>query len=904
MIGNIALALTLTASLAGMVLYILAARGRTELTIPARRVTQLASLGMLAACATLLYYIFNYHFEINYVYEHASRKLSKFLLFSTFYASQEGSFMLWGLWTSLIALFLIRYARRQRYEAHVMAIFLSVLVFISIMLLAKSPFETIYAAHPGEVLKGWVPADGKGLNPSLENLWIVIHPPMLFLGFSLLAVPFAFALAGLIKRDYQGWVVTSMPWTLGAAMVLGFGVMLGGFWAYETLGWGGFWAWDPVENASLLPWLITVAAVHSMLTQKRTGGLIRTNIALTLLAYALVLYASFLTRSGVLGDASVHSFAAPSDLAVTLLYIALGTFILVPLSIFVWRWREMSGFAQDYKILSRETGLAIASALLGASALVVFIGTSAPLLKKKVETGFYNNLHIPLITVLLIINGLSLLLKWRESNWSEVWRKSISAMVAAAIFTIVVVLFGVHDPEYIAVVAAASFALFVNLEIGWKILRGHWAVSFERSAPTRRDYPRRLFTALGITLLLALVSLLIATAGDYNLFGSIIGQYWSYGTLLFALLLTTFVVIGYPKFIFDTKFLGAYVAHVGLAVFVLGVIFANGYTKREIIRLPMNKPTAAFGGQYLLTFKGTDQVPNPQLKKELDDSLAHGELSHEDYEVKLQSLAADNVYWLINVANKSGYLATARPLTFWTDFNQRQEPIRNPSIIKFGSRDLYFTLDAFEQEGGFPKDTLGKMQEANVLDGKLRLKFLSFDFPPSERAKMMSQQPFHVKATVVAATDVHPAGDTLTLGVTRNPVTDEAKEDDITVPGTRYHVQLGQLMPDMQNPANSKVVLRYFDLDHLPPPPTDVVTVEAFIKPWINLVWAGILTLVIGFGFSVVRRRREALVAIDRAEKAYQKLLASGHAKQSPDAASMKSAGRMPLLKKKRATNA
>ncbi|HET6401992.1 MAG TPA: cytochrome c biogenesis protein CcsA, partial [Candidatus Kapabacteria bacterium] len=193
MIGNIALALTLTASVAGMVLYTLAARGRTELTIPARRVTQLASLGMLAACATLLYYIFNYHFEINYVYEHASRKLSKFLLFSTFYASQEGSFMLWGLWTSLIALFLIRYARRQRYEAHVMAIFLSVLVFISIMLLAKSPFETIYAAHPGEVLKGWVPADGKGLNPSLENLWIVIHPPMLFLGFSLLAVPFAFA---------------------------------------------------------------------------------------------------------------------------------------------------------------------------------------------------------------------------------------------------------------------------------------------------------------------------------------------------------------------------------------------------------------------------------------------------------------------------------------------------------------------------------------------------------------------------------------------------------------------------------------------------------------------------------------------------------------------------------------
>src|SRR5436190_13064628 len=379
MIGNLALALTFTSSIAAIVLYILAARGRTELLIAARRATQLALLGMFVACATLLYHIFNYHFEYNYVYEHASRKLSKFLLFSTFYASQEGSFMLWGLWTAMIAVFLIDYARRQRYEAHVMAIYLFVLVFISLMLLTKSPFETIYSAHPGEAPKGFIPADGKGLNPSLENLWIVIHPPMLFLGFALLAVPFAFALAGLIKRDYQGWVVTSIPWTLGAAMVLGFGVMLGGFWAYETLGWGGFWAWDPVENASLLPWLVTVGAVHTMLTQRRTGGLIKTNIGMTLLAYALVLYGSFMTRSGVLGEASVHSFADPGNLAFTMLVCAMGAFILGPLVFYIWRWREMSGFSQDYKVLSRETALSIASAVLGASALIVFIGTSAPL---------------------------------------------------------------------------------------------------------------------------------------------------------------------------------------------------------------------------------------------------------------------------------------------------------------------------------------------------------------------------------------------------------------------------------------------------------------------------------------------------------------------------------------------
>lgn len=875
MIGSIALALTFTASLTAIVLYTLAARGRVELTIAARRSTQLAILGMFVACGTLLFYIFNYHFEINYVYEHASRKLSKFLLFSTFYASQEGSFMLWGLWTSLIALFLIRYARRQRYEAHVMAIFLTVLVFISLMLILKSPFETIYAANPGQAMKGMVPIDGKGLNPSLENLWIVIHPPMLFLGFSLLAVPFAFALAGLIKRDYQGWVLTSMPWTLGAAMVLGFGVMLGGFWAYETLGWGGFWAWDPVENASLLPWLVTVAASHTMLTQKRTGGLIKTNIALTLLAYALVLYGSFLTRSGVLGDASVHSFADPGYLAFSMLVCALGFFILVPFGIFFWRWREMSGFGQDYKILSRETGLSIASAIIGASALVVFIGTSAPLVQKKVDIGFYNNLHIPIVIVLLLVNGLSLLLKWRQSNWNDLVRKSIVALVATLVFTTVVVLLGVHDPRFVAICGAAFFSLFVNLEIGWKILHGHWGVSFDRTPPSSRDYGRRVWTALSITLLLAILSLVIGSAGDYNLFGPAIAQNWPYFAILFAFLLAAFVIAGYPKFIFDTKFLGAYVAHAGLAVFAIGVIAANGYTKHDIIRLPLNKPTPAFDGKYTLTWHGID---------------------HKD-------TVNEHTYWIVGIADKSGYIGTARPFTFMTDFNQHQEPIRNPGIVKYAARDLYFTLDAAETEGGAPLDTLGKQQEATVLDGKLKIKFINFDFPQSEKIKMMSQQPFHVKATVVASTDIHPAGDTLILGVTRSTVSEAVKQDDILVPNTSFHIQLGQLMPDMQHPANSRVVLRYFDDQHLPPPATEVITVEAFVKPYINLVWAGILTLVLGFGFAVVRRRREALVAIERAERSYAKLIASGHAPMSPDAPLVEGLPRTPnLLTKKKYT--
>jgi c-type cytochrome biogenesis protein CcmF len=866
MLGNLSLAVTLVASIASIVLYILVARGDRRWLQAARFSTGSAIVGMLSACGNLLYYIFTYRFDVSYVYEHVSRKLSTLLLFSTFYASQEGSFMLWGLWTALIAIFLTEYARRQRYEQYVMPIFMSVLAFIALMLVARSPFQTIYSAHPGEVAAGFVPLDGKGLNPSLENLWIVIHPPMLFLGFALLAVPFAFALAGLIRRDYQGWVVTSMPWTLTAGMVLGFGIMLGGFWAYETLGWGGYWGWDPVENASLLPWLVTVAGAHTMLTQKRTGGLVRTNIAMTLLAFGLVLYGSFLTRSGALADFSVHSFASPGNLAYTMLLGALILFVTVPFGLLIKRFNDMRVYAQDYKILSRETSLSIASAVIGASTLVVFIGTSLPLINHKVETDFYNNLHIPIAIVLLLVNGLSLLLKWKQTKGVDVWKKSIPALIFACTGTAVAVLFGVHELPFLLMILSALFSLAINIEVGYKILKGHWDVTFDRSAPSRQDYWRRIGTALGLSIGLGLIAMIVYTAGDYNLYPPIIASSWQFGALTFALLAAVFVVIGYPRITVDTKFLGAYIAHAGVAIFILGVIASARYSEKEIIRLPINQATSAFEGKYTLTFRGTTEEAN------------------------------EHTHWLIDIDNKNGHLGQARPLTFWTDFNEHQEPIRNPGIVKFATRDLYFTLNSADYEGGTPRDTLGKGETRQIFPST-QLTFEDFNFPATEKAKMFAQQSFHVEATVHVKT-AKDSSHTLVLGVTRNLATSEAKEEDVVIPGTTYHLQLSELRPDMQNPAKSKVVIRYFDDKNPPPAPTAIITVEAFLKPYINLVWFGILTLVAGFGFSVLRRRREALVAIERAERAYERLTGSLHGHPAGDAAP-RSGSRKRLLKTK-----
>jgi cytochrome c-type biogenesis protein CcmF len=844
MIGQIAMGVVVAATLTGMILYALVARGRTELLVASRISTHVAIWAMFLAAGTLLYYIFNYRFDINYVYEHASRYLSKPLLFATFYASQEGSFMLWALFTAIVAIFLIPYAQRQRYEAPVMAVYLAIFAFLAIMLVAKSPFESIYSAHPGEAPAGFIPQDGKGLNPSLENLWIVIHPPMLFLGFTLLAVPFAFAITGLFRRDFQGWVTTSAPWTLGAAMVLGFAIMLGGFWAYETLGWGGYWGWDPVENASLLPWLITVAATHTMLTQKKTGGLVKTNIGMTLLAYALVLYASFLTRSGVLDNASVHSFAAPANIVKVLLEGSLVVFVGLPLVLFVMRWKQMNVRGGEYKILSRETGLSIGSAILGASALIVFIGSSAPLVSKKVDTSFYANLHIPIAITLMLVNGLTMLLKWKQSGLKEMFKKGTIAIVISLAASAVLYLVGIQDLNYLAIAASACFALVVNLEIMIKLMKARIHFHYEKGSGELRP---RIFSALKWCFTIGFIAMIISSSGDYYQFGNIILDYGLYWLAFAALVILAFSLVGYPKFKFDKRFVGTYIAHAGIALFVLGVVASARYEKKQYGTLALGRPMNAFGGEYQLTFK-REEFSEPH-----------------------------NYHFAIDVKDKEGSVSLARPLWFFTASDpDEKSPVANPGILKFASRDLYFTVMGVSHEGGVPQDSLVKGQTITTFDSSLKITFNEFDFSAEERTKMMSQQPFRVKANI-EVTDLKSSNQKpipLELSVTRNLSTGEAKEEDVKVPGTSYHIQLSELRPNLEDRSKSKIIIRTFDDANPPPPTKEVITVEAFIKPYINFVWAGILIVVIGFGYAVVRRRKEALTAIEKAEKAYEKVLA------------------------------
>ncbi len=435
--------------------------------------------GMLVVAGMQMYNILTHNFSYTYVWGHSSRELSTPLLMATFYAGQEGSFMLWTLLVSAIGISLLPYVRKHGYEAEVMGFYGLILVFLLLMLVAKSPFALVWESFAKDgVQPDFMPPNGKGLNPLLHNLWITIHPPILFTGFASMSVPFAFAMAALIRRDYHNWVNVSLPWILFGTGVLGFGIMLGGFWAYETLGWGGFWGWDPVENSSLIPWLVSVALVHTMLTQKKTKGLVKTNLVLAVLCFLLVLYSTFLTRSGVLGDTSVHSFVDPGFFAYILLLAFMLVFSVIGIGAILWRREDIAAAKANFNPTSREFALAIGAALTMASAMIVVIGTSWPLIcellkkpKVAIDISYYNTMHLPLAIIITLVNGSSLLLRWRSTPAREFTRRLWIPLGLALLATGAAAFVGVQDAAYLGLTFGALFTLFVNVELAGRLLK-------------------------------------------------------------------------------------------------------------------------------------------------------------------------------------------------------------------------------------------------------------------------------------------------------------------------------------------------------------------------------------------------------------------------------------------------
>jgi len=414
----------------------------------------------------LMYLILSHQFQVSYVYRYTSTDLPLGYLISAFWAGQEGSFLLWTLLTAIMGVVFIRRARE--YEANAM-LFLNVIqAFFLILLFKASPFA----------LSAQTPLEGAGLNPLLQNFWMVIHPPILFVGYAAAAFPLIIAWAGLRKKLFSQWSTKAFPWVLFTAITLGAGIIIGGFWAYEVLGWGGYWGWDPVENSSLIPWLTTLALLHGLIVQKISGALKKTNMFLAFLSFVLVLYATYLTRSGVLSDFSVHSFTDYGLNVYMVLFML--TVVVLGFGAFASRFKEIQKTAIDFSTPNRENALFASIWVFGVIAFFIFIGTSSPIFTglvgdpSQVHTSFYNKMNLPFGILLALLLGITPFLQWHANNFSELLKKLFPSFLSALVVWGVALFLGLSSFLKLLFLFGATFALVSNAIVVLRNLRINW----------------------------------------------------------------------------------------------------------------------------------------------------------------------------------------------------------------------------------------------------------------------------------------------------------------------------------------------------------------------------------------------------------------------------------------------
>jgi cytochrome c-type biogenesis protein CcmF len=486
-LGHFFAVLSLAASFVAMIAYFMAARSKNpEDENSWKRLARAAfvtdAIAVFSVFATIYYIVSNHLFEYNFAWEHSSKALSPKYLLSCIWEAQEGSFLLWTIWHCVLGIILI--FTSKRWEAPVMAVLSFAQFCLSSMILGIYFFGTKVGINPFLLVRErfsdgpvfgrsdymTIPQmqDGQGLNSLLQNYWMVIHPPVLFLGFASTIVPFSYAIAGLWKKQYGGWVKPALPWTLFSACVLGTGVMMGAAWAYESLTFGGYWAWDPVENASLVPWLVLVAGLHTQVIYNATGHSLRATFLFLMLSFILILYSTFLTRSGVLGDTSVHAFVDSGMNFQLLLFIFV---FLIPATIlYIRRYRNIPHIVKEENTWSREFWMFIGSLVLFLSALFVIISTSLPVINgisgTKLSVGddasfAYNRIEIFIAIILGILTACTQYLKFKNTAKEVLFKKiALPTGIALVIAGIISLFGGIHFDKY-----GAGFLIAIHLAV-------------------------------------------------------------------------------------------------------------------------------------------------------------------------------------------------------------------------------------------------------------------------------------------------------------------------------------------------------------------------------------------------------------------------------------------------------
>ncbi|MGA3244808.1 MAG: cytochrome c biogenesis protein CcsA [Bacteroidota bacterium] len=706
----------------------------------ARNSYGIMTVGVIAASVMLMVYILGHQFEYDYVWAYSSRSLPLHLLITTFWAGQEGSFLLWALCGSIIGIILMAYTRRKGIEADTMTIFGIVQGFLLLLLIAKSPFQFVWNAHPDAPV-GMVPQDGRGLNPLLQNFWMIAHPPILFAGFAMMAVPFVFAVGALWRRTYLEWIPNALPWVIAGTIALGTGIMLGGYWAYGVLGWGGWWGWDPVENSSLIPWMIGIILIHTMLVQRKTGGLAKTNFFLGICTYVLVVYSTFLTRSGILGSASVHSFVDPGAIAYTLLVVWIGASLLFGFGMLIFRWKDLSKFATRSPLFTRESLLAISAAVMGASAFVILFGTSRPLLSGgTLEPSFYDKTNLPIAIALGFLLAISLVVQWKEESSRRILKNSAVSFLASGAVVVVLVLSGLHDILIGLFAFTSLFAFFVNFI--------------------------RLYTLAKENI----------------------------------------------------RFTGGAIAHIGLAILFLGIIGSGHYGEKKTASLTMNEPKEVLGHQ--LTFKGSSPMPDGKWK------------------------------FSINVV-KGGSSFDLEPVMYQSDYNNSL--MRNPDYATTLTRDFYIEPVSLEEvapatsPGQATVLQLKKGETKNIGDVAVTFVRFDMDHKSMDPASVSKGMPIGVVLNVNRGTSSEQLTPvTLFTGAQSTQVQPARTKD-----GSLSFELLGMNVDTQAKGSVIELNVTGLGGQAGTLPKSELLVIEASVKPFMSLVWAGALLMIVGLGISL-----------------------------------------------------
>ncbi len=832
-IGHLFVILSFVASIIASVSYFISARS-TNLTDQAswkkigRAAFFIDAISVLGIFLILFSLIYNHRYEYQYVYKNSGNDLEPKYILSSLWSASEGSFILWTVWHAVLGIILI--FTSKKWEAPVMSVLSFAQVCLATMMLGIYFFGTKIGSSPFALFREQMPdlpvfqfadyatriKDGNGLNMLLQNYWMVIHPPILFLGFASTVIPFSFAMGGLMTKQYGDWVKPALPWALFSACILGVGVMMGGAWAYESLSFGGYWAWDPVENASLVPWLVLVAGIHTLLIYKSTGRSLQTSFFLIALSFILIVYSTFLTRSGILGETSVHSFA---DLGMNAqLYLFLYGFFWLPAILSLEGLNKkliVSGVAILFLLLAGFVHPLFAL-ISPIAALVLFLVNMNKLIPsvKKEEAASSREFWMFIGSLVILFSAIII----TAQTSLPVYNKVFGLKIAPA-----------QDIEF----SYNRIQIFIAILIGLLTAIGQYLKYKETST-------QYFFKKIGLPFIVSFI-----VSGLILYYGNINYDKYGIGYLSFvwtAIACSVFAIIANLAYIWigirgKLKLSGPSIAHFGFGMMLLGILISS--SKKEILSyntsgifVPLGENSKELPGENMTLLKGQKMDMGKYWVTYASDSM-HPKKSQWYFKINFEDKKSNETFTItpnafVNYKGNEGLMANPGSKHYWdhdvfgyitsmTDQSKNQDTSNFiPKTMKIGdtvsySKNGLIILEGIKSFDSLPVDIFG--ENGQLYEARFKV------YPDGSKPE-----------------EVYFSDPRLAI----------AKGNSLSVPDTLGSGTMIQL--DKSDGKQVEIGVK------VPNTVTQYLTLKTLKFPFINLLWLGTIIMAVGFVVSMVRR--------------------------------------------------